>query len=315
MDEFEWIELDVQNRAGNKSTPHNEMLNRLYHNGQLKMEDLKRIKRLSVEDMKEDPSWIFTPIITRTNAERKQFEFIQAVRFGKYYNKPVVRWKENFVPAKKFCKIDVDCDIDPDDPYQYQYFVEGAPAILLHNVSTNSNLVNGTSGILLHSLTFRSISETNEFAELYKKADGGEIITLYGAPYCANIEIYVPDKNDSDCTKESKALLRSRWDPRNTMVPGKLVIPVKHIHKKGYGMHLRCAKVGYVNGLQFPKIPFFLNFAMTSEKAQSQTMSKVILYLAHQDGEGSKKKQKTLHHLNVDLSRVKCDEDMRLKLR
>ena len=311
MNEFEWIELDVQNRAGNKSTPHTEMVNRLYHNGQLTMDDLKRIKRLSIDDMKKDPSWMFAPIITRTNVERKHFEFIQAVRFGKYYNKPVVRWKESFIPAKQFSKIDVNRDINPNDPNQYQYWVEGAPAILGHNVSTNVKLVNG-SEVLTHSLTFRDTWQANEFTKMYEKANDGEIITLNEAPYSSNIEIYVENENDSDRTKTWKALLRSRWDPQHTMVPGKLVIPVTQILKKGYNMHLQCEKVGYVKGKQCPKIPFFLNFAMTSEKAQSQTMSKVILYLAHRKGRGSTFREKTLHHLNVDLSRVKCDEDMRI---
>ena len=228
---------------------------------------LDKIKRLSEEDMRADSSWAWAPVVVTNNEERHALNKATAVRFGRFHNRPVLRWRKT-VDLPSFSVDDMD-DLFDDHASLWQYFVLGAPAVLTHNVNAPCGLANGTACIL-HSVSFPEANGTDTqrivaLEQRYREAAPGEIITVDDEllPQYVNVELPHIDARD--------------WPEEDTIEPGKVVVPI--------GMSRSCKiRVASVNGHRPRNVhptahSYDMAFAITYWKVQGHTLDKVVLDL------------------------------------
>lgn len=74
---FNLTTLTQQHRS--KDEEHSNMIARLGKGEKLLQSDLDRLKRLSSEDVQDDPDWAFAPILTVTNREKEEMTLERAL--------------------------------------------------------------------------------------------------------------------------------------------------------------------------------------------------------------------------------------------
>lgn len=228
---------------------------------------LDKINRLSEEDIRADSSWAWAPVVVTNNEERHALNKATAVRFGRFHNLPVLRWRKT-VDLPGFSVDDMH-DLFDDHASLWQYFVVGAPAVLTHNINAPRGLANGTP-CTLHSLAFPDAtgSATHELMALeqrYREAGPGEIITVdddLRPPY-VNVELPHIDARD--------------WPEEDTIEPRKVVVPIGTSRS-------RKIRVASVNGHRSRNVHptahcYDMAFAITYWKVQGHTLDKVVIDL------------------------------------
>lgn len=271
------------------------------HNGQsMEVEDLHRIKILSEEDIKSDPSWRFAPILVPTNRERFDLTASQAVRYAASKGIPVVRWrrKVKFWDNAPATEADRRKIID-EDPVFWQYCVISAGGYINSNIEvTHAKCANGTP-ILIHSFTFATDAIATWFTWKYSTAKPGEVITLLGnnVPYSVNV-IPWPNRADRELQEASApySILQTLITPGDNS-PTETVIALTSTCftpkfdsntprtdangrelKRGIplasGMGYDASRIGAVDIL-----PIELDFVMTVDKSLGRTLEKVVLAL------------------------------------
>ena len=124
---------------------------------------MKKLRTLTTEDIRQDPTWAFATVAVTGNEERLAITKAQAELFGWVRNEPVLQWvcpvrltkgEPSSGKAKpKNVYTYTDLDIDPSfvrgkfSPL-LGFFVRGAPFVLSENLCTTLGYAKGTKGIL-----------------------------------------------------------------------------------------------------------------------------------------------------------------------
>jgi len=94
--------------------------------------------------------------------------------------------------------------------------VKGAKVVITDNINPSKGVGNGIEGVL-HSITFSPKLRKPLFQSILqqiKSASAGEVVVLDTAPMYVNIEFYAESEKKPD------------WSRKETVVPGKIVVPV-----------------------------------------------------------------------------------------
>ena len=262
--------------------------------GKLLKEDLHHIKVLTAEEAETDWRWFFAPVACGSNSQRHEINAAQAVRFAKRAGKPVIKWCNTFV-GEKFGTAKITNELRNslyvNDHRFSTLFVEGAPGYITKNMTADATIkgiCNGTA-CTMHSLTFSSdVSLQHEVTETrlqIANAKPGEVVVIMLQPLSINVELgldTVPDDRKEVPDFVMPLQFRQRLlQPEETLVPGRLVIPILQTrYSKGQIVRIEGRRGEVVSGKITQNVfDVELGFAMTYHKAQGRTIPRLIVDL------------------------------------
>ena len=150
-------------------------------------EFLQQLRTVSRTDLKEDAAWRFAPIGVLSHIERDVINVAQLKAFGKAFKLPIFRWRSELVNSEVL-EQSVRDEVYNHEPNLWSYFVEGAPVLLLENISSVRMLVNGTAG-LLDSLTITNAVDLDRVQRAYNTAYSDVMVTLAEPPLAVNVVV------------------------------------------------------------------------------------------------------------------------------
>ena len=148
---------------------------------------LQQLRSVSRNDLEEDAAWRFAPIGVLSHIERDVINVIQLRAFGKAFNLPIFRWRSEMVLGAAL-EQSVRDEVYNHEPNLWSYFVEGAPVLLLENISSVRMLVNGTGG-LLDSLNITNARDQDRVVIAYDTGYSEAMVTLDEPPLAVNVVV------------------------------------------------------------------------------------------------------------------------------
>lgn len=295
-----WFELTDQVRTDDPE--HTRVVNRMYNQEGITMQDLQKYKLLSDGDFADpDSDWFEAPIIVSTNRERATLLHSSIQRYAACKQTLVFRWLANWSnwkqkPPEQYIGEALD------DPCFYEYFVPGASGFFTDRVNKELGLVNARS-MTYHSLSIDDQGDRENIEASLNSCKPGEIITLTRPPASVNVSL-----DPKDFTQDQLKTLQGL-----SIFEDSIVLPIiqggtrpkENVIVRG-GDNFRPSKV-YIQ----PHFPLEPAFAITVHKAEGRTMEKVILALSYRSGD---KCNMTYAAIYVALSRVCKRDDIRLLL-
>ena len=305
-----FCELDEQVRS--RDPKHTRIVVNMYERKGIKTIDLQNYELLSCRDfLIPNSPWLTAPAIVLTHRERLSLTHTRAVLFAKMTGSPVIRWMMN---TKHWAQQPADEHLQQvlQDPCFYEYWILNADMYLTNKISTDLGLVNAQGPFQCHSLCLSSEDEEQRLLMRTETARPGEIITLQQPPLSINVKIKL-----ALFSKTQLAGLRqfriddgvddSRSDLHDFVIPitagrAKVIerVPV-------YGSsNFKASRVDL-----HPYFPLSLNFAITVNRSEGQTLDYVIPAISQREGTSFNFDYKKMY---VSLSRVEMGKNMRLLL-
>ena len=291
------VQINKQLRCKDTDIKHQDLIMKMWNGQQLKKEDLKQYRFLSKQDSREDHAWEFATILVTGNKVRQSMNAAQAKRFASRHKTHLVKWplKVQYLKGDK----NVSGHNHTDDPALWGYFVHKGPAYLTSNINPTLNLANGTK-VQQYSLYFEDRAMRYEFDHLLQTTPLSETITLSEMPTAVIVKITIsPDQTWTYCN-----LASNKKDILVPVVQNLRFPTVMDTWIKADGKNVFPAKVRTTDPLGIQ-----LSFALTYDKAQGQTIDKLILCL---EKNPVGKLQMTYNKLLVGLTRVQHSQDMRI---
>jgi hypothetical protein len=307
-----WFELTQAERSKDKD--HNIMVDRLYMGESIRPAHLKDVYKVWNQETLQNDSeedrlaWASASIICKTNRERHTLTHIRAIEFGKVTGNVVIRWKVNYRNWEAMPEDNEILSIALLDPAFFEYFVVNAKAILTNTICRKKKLCNGTQGTY-HSLILSDTMETY-LKEHLPLAFAGDVITLPDPPIGINIIIANQIIQNNEMNWKQLSLEQER-----------IVITIR---KHGYGqsfskipgkpvpIHSHSLLVKPSRVIVDPLFPVQPCFAITVDKAQGQTIQRVIVALSERD---LRLVNFTYSCVTVAFSRVKEAQHLRILLK
>jgi hypothetical protein len=278
-----WFELTEAERSKDKN--HNVMVDRLYAGESIGPVHLKGLYKLwDRETLKHDNeqdqlAWANASVICKTNRERHTLTHVRAIEFGKVTGTVVIRWKVNYRNWEAMPQDDGFLSQALQDPAFFEYFVVNAKAILTATICRKKKLCNGTQGTY-HSLILSDTMETY-LKEHVRLASAGDVITLPDPPIGINIII------------ANQTIYNDMMSWKNlSLEHDRIVITIrKHgfaqsapkIPGKPVPIHSPSLLVNPSRVIVEPLFPVQPCFAITVDKAQGQTIQRVIVALSERE--------------------------------
>ena len=296
-----WIELTEQQRSNDAE--HTQFIVKMSRGESIQIDDVLRYKILSENDFYKNSKWHTAPIIVRTNRERHTLNHLRCENFARVNNTVVVRWLTKYGFWEQKPASDQHINAAMQDPVFYQYFVKSAPGYCTQTLCKAKRIANGTK-IQYHSLSLTK-EENEKFQWKLQDAQSGDVIELGEPPLSVNVILVSEEKN---------AKMISQWKDI-TLVPDRVVIPIlqhKNVarDKKGIpipgGLLYKPSKVRIT-----PLFPLDAGFAITVDKAQGQTIERVIVALSARKGKFCNMDYEAIY---VSHSRVQQNDHLRLLL-
>lgn len=260
------------------------------------------------------------PVIVQTNRERLSLTHDKAVSYGKYKSTVAVRWLTKRKQWAQKPAPQYEQQAVMSDPCFFEYFVPGARCYFNANMSKKLRLVNALEA-RYHSLVMESQEETDWLQHEITNAEAGDIITLpfLGGqpvlPAAVTVIVEVPSA-DKKVLRRFRRLFERYDDGSGSHDDAivKFLVPVSRQIGREF---VRCtvrSGPGYKAGRVKvrPRFPLEPGFAITVNKAQGQTLDKVIVALSERPHSASV--QFSYSGLYVALSRVRRRSDIRLLL-
>ena len=165
---------------------HREFILKMWHGHQLAIEDLKRYRFFSSEDIKQNKDWEFANVLVTGNKERQTIIASQAKRFAIKHKTHLIRWplKVTYVRGDE----NESGRQHREDPSLWGYFVCGGPANLTANINPTLQLANGTP-VELHSLYFNDKCIQQELDHKLGSTPIGATITLSEMPTAIIVKV------------------------------------------------------------------------------------------------------------------------------
>ena len=315
---FGRFHLTEQVRAGS-DLKHSSFVKRLSDGNVIMLQDILSYKHLSLADVESaTEDWKYAPVLVSTNLERLNITRSKCQLWARERGTYVFKWKcstsrhVNKPGLKDYQKA------EEENSFFWQYWVEGAPANLSHNINGDVALVNG-SPVTLHSLTFQDIAAYDKIlAQLqgpHPPTVGSEI--EIDVPLAVNVVVdesldgKIPSRRRMAQLEELRKI--SLPDPQNQ---GRILLPLTT------SMSPRSEKDAdsffYKTGNVFRPLatvtvsspmPYDIGFAMTVHKAQGRTLDRVVVDLTNHGTHYSRMKFAAVF---VAMSRVRKGCDIRL---
>ena len=122
-----------------------------------------------------------------SHIERDAINLEQLKAFAKAFNLPMFRWRCVLVDGEILEAGEV-AGLYDNEPNLWNYFVEGAPVLLLSTISSVRKLVNGSPG-LLDSLTVANDADRDAIEVAYQVGYSDDIVTLESTPIAVNVAV------------------------------------------------------------------------------------------------------------------------------
>ena len=315
-----WHELTKAERS--KDDKHNDHLERLYSGQAIRLEDLLQYEIFSEERLKQDDEpeqllWLIAPVVVKNNRERITINYLRAIQFAEKTKKYLFRWSADWSNWEDKPPYSECNEIMDEDPAFWEIFVKGGPCYLTSTICKKKKLCNGTrakyDSLLLDDESLR------EFKRQAKEKR--TVITLPHPPLGINITI---DDNDIVQTRNWNGFLQPSCDDhhdrnnKSTEHPKCITIPIRTVPKRfntnekpvyivpsSYIIRPSRVKIS-------PHFPICGGFAITVDKAQGQTLDRVIVALSSRELELCNFKYAGVY---VALSRVREAKHLRLLLK
>ena len=252
----------------------------------VRSEYVEPIRKLTREDV-EDPAWRFAPIAVLSLHELGMINEMQIERFARYFGLPLVRWRTVLAKPEELIRLDDDVDLFYDaEPGLWEYFVEGAPVLLMDNIKSTRGLVNG-SPALQDSLDFGGNPIPDALRRAYE--DGGyHLVTLDEPPAAVNVRVgstktdphfwHGVQLKDLSGRLVKMDLLRDDESKAPQLVP----LVRNATYKSTTAVKLRSelsANKAMPLEMRTKPFPYLLAFAITDYKLQSRTLPRLIVNL------------------------------------
>jgi hypothetical protein len=245
---------------------------------------LGKLKRLSANDIDEDPAFEMATIVVASNKARHAINREQAIRFARRKGVPVMAFRLKPHPllseAIRVTAERAKCTIDSiydEYPELTMYVVPGAPGLLTSNMNVDRGLSNGTR-VTFHSV----VCDDPTGWENYQAACPGEIVLFNISPTAINVEVPTVD-----------------FEQSMSISPTHMIIPLT----------LRKNPESVEGHSKFKYFDFGVDmaFAVTFYKVQGQTLERIIIDL-NSHGQASV----GIAQVYVGISRVKKFEHIRI---
>jgi hypothetical protein len=272
VDDQDFVDGQMDLRRTGRPSPVSSALNGTFVN---------RIKKLSREDA-EDPRRRFAPVAALSRLEIAIINRAQAERYARWIGLPLVRWPVQFARPELLLRLSAAerDEFLEAEPGMWEYFVEGAPALIADdNINSVRGLVNGSMA-LQDSLDFGERPLPQELRRAY--ADGGYcLVTLPDAPAAVNVRVgCTPDHPylwhgvplpDLTGKLVPMGLVDYAGDPKPQLVP---LLRGRTYHSTTYVKPISeiAAHSAMPEQVATKPFPFTLAFAMTPYKLQSRTL-------------------------------------------
>jgi len=244
-----------------------------------------------MEDSPEEQVlWAKTSVIVRTNRERCSINYNRALLYAKLTNVHMFRWltQEGKWEGKPLDEDNVNEIIETDSAF-WEIFVEGGPCYLTDTISKRRKLCNGTRA------TYHSLLLDEEQIHDFQTQDsqGKTLITLHRPPLGINIRIDNTHITKADHWKEFRiepaaaegTTTNTTSNKRTTPPP--IIVPIRpgcnndrdnKLFVKSPSPLIRPSRVSF-NSIY----PLRGAFAITVDKAQGQTLERVIIALSKRE--------------------------------
>ena len=273
-------------------------------------EDLRNYELYSPEnfrkmDSEEQERWLRAPIIVKNNRERVTINFYRALEYAEKTGAYLFRWQGKCSRWEGKPKYN-DIDGVMQDPAFWEIFVAGGPCYLNETISKTRRLCNGTRG-KYHSMV---LSDDNYKEFKFQSQNGKTVITLSSEPVGINVLI-----EDENVIKPINWKGFKNYDTKKTKGET-IIVPIKStqfqngtkpmpIVPENVLLQPCRVKIGFI----FPIQP---GFAITVDKAQGQTLERVIVALSERDHKIS---NFTYACVYVAMSRVKLAQHLQILLK
>lgn len=239
---------------------------------------------LKPEDM-ANPDIAFAPNIVNNNEQRHLIIYMKVMLYGKYYQKPIFRWAKKVSKTKKGDHLSSTMCAAmraSNEEMLYDYFCEGASAMINDNLNSEKGVSNGTIG-KLKSLTYierlKPVQERlrQECLRLIANAKPGELVTLPMPPDYVDFEItFENDRIERNPEEYVSVEHRDMTDPDTGELNGKtLTICVIPLGLARFGKAANIKRPDRVLVYVTP-FAFDLMFAITVNKVQGKTLKVLI---------------------------------------
>lgn len=234
-------ELTEQQRASGDEN-HTALVQGMSAGMQLTPRSLQHFKRLSAEDVQEDPARNFAAVLVTSNRERIDNNKVQLERFAVVHGECIIRWR-----------TDRDWENAPDLIVFPE--AEEEPALWTY--------------LEYHSLSFDSDEQLLELQVGEEEAKTpGSFVTLSSPPASINVRLYPKNK-----------LKRRNWS-YPTVVAGDAIVPILPNRRFPTVSNIVIPPSPYYKATKV-KVQQYLHvdmlFSMTYNKAQGQRIQKVIV--------------------------------------
>jgi hypothetical protein len=308
----ERVHLTKQQRSDDED--HSALVKKLSDGNSIDLDDIKRYKPLTKEDIEQYPSdWEFAPVLVSTNRERLDIIQRQCVNYAKKNNTYVIKWRsKQSTWVNKPGPSDV-ADVERENACFWEFFVKGANGFLNFNVNGMLGLVNGAS-VQYHSLAFSDPDIIKQIEDAMTRFPVGSEIILDDPPKAINVVILPALDGKTPSVMREKQLKVLQSKSIVSQQDGVIIIPILQCGS-GYEskdkFYLRTGAFPHpVASVKTTKyFPLDLAFAMTVHKSQGRTLSRVILALSSRP---SFHLQMEFPAIFVAMSRVKTSDHIRV---
>ena len=301
-----WFKLQQQVRAI-QDPVHTDFVHRLGDGNPVLPTDIENFKELSVSDFNDESeeAWLRAPFVVATNHERNIIMHQRACMFGRHHRKVIIRWPLHMKGKNDLSQLPPN--VTEESSY-YEYFVSGADGNLTANVNRSLHLVNALP-VRYHSLVLANdIQEkmVREAVEQSRRKNNNKevLVTLDEPPKAINVVVEREHlhKMHPGLVQKHKTMSLSEEEVVIPLAPQAdkewiKVFSIKDPLDTRFDMEVK------------PHFPCDMNFAITVNKAQGQTLDNVVIAL-------SERVKFNFSHEAIDVafSRVRTSSCVRLFL-
>ena len=298
MMDAKWFQMTQQIRASTDSAQRN-LVSRFTSGEPIRPSDRAHIQELSQADLEKE-EWLLAPMIVATNAERLLITYHRALSYARFRKFPVVRWLMKLNSTSSH-EEQVNNPEETPDPCAFEYFVQSALGYITEKINDSLGLVNAQS-IVYHSLVPRSQSDWEKIlASCNTHVVDIPVVTLDEEPQA--IIVLIKNKVLATLSQEIQARLY-----RLSLSSSEILIPIAPTSNNKYRNIISLDEPinAYRDLLAAPHFPLVMNFAMTVNKSEGQTLPRVIIAMSKRPNFNF-----TYAGLNVGCTRVRHSADMR----
>ena len=267
-----WFELTEQCRAA-EDPEHSANVQVFATRDIWKNTKLDIYADLSEDDLKTE-EWARAPMIVATNHEKSLLMHPRACTFAKITGTVVIRWLAHCTSGQTLMG-------NVEEVCHYEYFVQGADGFFTDTFNKQLKLVNALA-VKYHSLVPSTVADQIRIQEAVQRGD--LLVTLDTPPHAINILL---EEETVKATPRSVQQALRHFSISTEFVDDQqsireVVLPISHKRSADPRTMLSLTSPldAKLDKAILPHFPLEMNFAMTVNKAEGQTLPRVIIALS-----------------------------------